>query len=487
MDSMWDFVVLGIFCSSLKLLLLPSYRSTDFEVHRNWMAITHSLPLKEWYFNNISEWTLDYPPFFAYLEWLLSQIARYFDPQMLVVENLNYASPETIIFQRGSVIILDIFLMIATHRLIHSMTNFGKPKTQPPKTSSPTLAPPLDANHINQHRSHLLIFSIVIFNSALLLVDHIHFQYNGILLALLIFCIDCAFRGHHIMMAISFSTLVLLKHLFVTLAPLFAYYLLACHCNLNLFGFHKSGESSTPPSFSSTLLHFKPLAFLQLVCVAFAALAIAFGPFLLQDNPMGQMQQIAARLFPFGRGLVHAYWAPNFWALYCFVDKVAAFFCRKLQKYIPTALSFLLSGKHGVSSSSSTSGLIGFEFELLPNPGANVALAFTFASMTPAFLAISRDPSPLRLLKAAVYCTLSSFMLGYHVHEKAILLPLLLQAFLSTSSTESTLLFLDIACVGAYGIFPLFTQLPELLIKGKRCNPLLSKEGNEKITLETLI
>lgn len=51
------------------------------------------------YMNEKSEWTLDYPPLFAWFERMLACGAKYFDADMLNVSNLNYASPNTILFQ----------------------------------------------------------------------------------------------------------------------------------------------------------------------------------------------------------------------------------------------------------------------------------------------------------------------------------------------------------------------------------------------------
>ena len=60
-----------------------------------------------------SEWTLDYPPFFAWFEWLLSQVAAIADPLIVTVDNLNYSAPSCVLFQRFSVMFSDLTLLYA--------------------------------------------------------------------------------------------------------------------------------------------------------------------------------------------------------------------------------------------------------------------------------------------------------------------------------------------------------------------------------------
>ena len=65
-----------------------------------------------------SEWTLDYPPFFAYFEWLLSLFAQYADEGMLQVKNLDYDNWQTIYYQRATVIVSELILAYALHKCV---------------------------------------------------------------------------------------------------------------------------------------------------------------------------------------------------------------------------------------------------------------------------------------------------------------------------------------------------------------------------------
>ena len=108
--------------------------------------------------------------------------------------------------------------------------------------------------------------------------------------------------------------------------------------------------------------------------------------------------------------------------------------------------------------------------------------------MVPAFITAYKRPSALGLARGLVYCSLCSFLFGYHVHEKAILVPLVLQTLLIFSKKKKNFisiaanidvsnnemqvydscgmyLFFILSIAGIFGLFPLFTENRELYVK----------------------
>ena len=67
-------------------------------------------------FKDTSEWTLDYPPFFAYFEYVMSVPASIIDYKMLNITNLSYKSTETINYQRLTVIISELTIIFGLYK-----------------------------------------------------------------------------------------------------------------------------------------------------------------------------------------------------------------------------------------------------------------------------------------------------------------------------------------------------------------------------------
>jgi alpha-1,3-glucosyltransferase len=110
--------------------------------------------------------------------------------------------------------------------------------------------------------------------------------------------VGCFTRSHYILGGILFSIVLNFKHIYLYQAPAYFVFLLSGYC------------------FTGQRFSFMRLLLLGLSVIT--VFFISFGPFLTQ------IPQVLTRLFPFKRGLCHAYWAPNFWALYSVTDRILA-------------------------------------------------------------------------------------------------------------------------------------------------------------------
>ncbi|KAI9037838.1 dolichyl-P-Glc:Glc1Man(9)GlcNAc(2)-PP-dolichol alpha-1,3-glucosyltransferase ALG8 [Aspergillus affinis] len=385
-------------------------KSTDFEVHRNWLAITHSLPVKDWYYEKTSEWTLDYPPCFAIFEWLLSQAARYADPAMLVVSNLNYDSWQTVYFQRATVILTEFVLVYALSRYIKSV------------------------HPSNKHLAHIASLSILL-SPGLLIIDHIHFQYNGFLYGILILSIVLARKQSTLLLSgITFAILICLKHIYLYLALAYFVYLLRAYC--------LDPKSFFRPQFANI--------FKLGVCIV-GIFAIAFGPFL----QMGQLLQLKDRLFPFSRGLCHAYWAPNIWAMYSFTDRVLIQLAPRLGLTVnQEALASVTRGLVGDSS-----------FAVLPEVTKEHTFILTLLFQLLPLVKLWLRPDWDTFVGAITLCGYASFLFGWHVHEKAVLLIIIPFSLIALKDRRYFSAFRPLAVAGHVSLFPLLFTAAEFPIK----------------------
>lgn len=270
----------------------------------------------------------------------------------------------------------------------------------------------------------LCYWILILGNVGLLFVDHIHFQYNGILFGILLLSCGKMIQRKYIQSALYFAILLNMKHIFIYMAPVYFFYLLKNYCFGPIKDFLKN--------------------LTKIASVVLAVTAISFGPFI------NHLPQVISRLFPFKRGLTHAYWAPNFWALYNFMDKVLS-----IVKKIP-------------HEHSNTGGLVQeFEHVVLPSISPLTTFVVVSVMMIPCclkMLTVSLE-TPRSFMKPLIICAATSFMFGWHVHEKAILMiliPLQILAAFYNSEVRSTLL---LSIFGLYSLTPLLYVSELILIK----------------------
>nr|CDJ98447.1 Glycosyltransferase and Endonuclease V domain containing protein [Haemonchus contortus] len=406
---------------ALKVLLIPTYTSTDFEVHRNWMAITHNLPLSKWYYESTSEWTLDYPPFFAYFEKCLATVAYFCGLEdILTLQKGALFNNRVLYFQRLSVIAADIFYILSC--VIFCFADSPRWEALPKKL---------------QPKARIAAFVVLSCHSGLLLIDSIHFQYNAMLTGLFILSIYFADCENFLLSALLYCTLLNFKHIYLYYAPAYVVFLLRRYffrCFDDLLEFTRTISSG-----------------IKLATVMAVPFILSFGPFIYAGGLRGFIQ-ILSRLFPVSRGLTHAYWAPNFWAIYNIIDLMLY---RLLSLWKPQLFV----------APTYSSGLVQeYEHSVLPTITPLLSLMCVLSSLAPLFATMFKKKLP-------DFCTLLSlssfpfFWFGYHVHEKAVLLiaiPLLCVAFTDPKFIRLAVLF---SIITATSLFPLLFTLFEVPIK----------------------
>ncbi|CAM9801081.1 dolichyl pyrophosphate Man9GlcNAc2 alpha-1,3-glucosyltransferase isoform X1 [Lampetra fluviatilis] len=314
----------------------------DYEAQRHWQEITLNLPVREWYFNSTRNdllyWGLDYPPLTAYHSLLCGYVARWFDRRWVELgESRGHEGMEHKMFMRATVMLADVFVFI------------------------PAVVLCCLWGARDSWRRKMSVCVCTLLYPGIILIDHGHFQYNGVSLGLSLWASLALLHGRPLLASVAFCLSLAYKQMQLYHAPAFFCFLLA-RC-----------------------IHSRPrtrglLLLLRLAITVIATLAVCSAPFL--SDPQ-QLLQILARIFPVSRGL--------------YEDKVANVWC---------SLSVVFKIRNILSQ----------EAQLF------VSLLSTLLSLSPSCFLLLRSPSLLGFKLCLIISSLSFFLFSFQVHEKSILL-----------------------------------------------------------------
>lgn len=316
----------------------------DYEAQRHWMEIALAFPPHVWYRdvpgNNLTYWGLDYPPLSGYASYAVGSVLRRVEPAAVALEESHgYESPRSRAAMRASVLVADAVCFM-------------------PAAAWCAFAGRRNGQAGDSER--VLAFALSL--PALILIDHGHFQYNGVSLGLFLASVAAMASEWHGVGAALFSLSVYFKQMNLYYAPVVATYLLAVMARRRPF---------------RAMLYFA----LRVACAVCATTLLVFLPWLPSD-----VGHVLHRVFPVARGL--------------FEDKVANIWC---------SLSLVYKFKENVDRAVML----------------RICSAGTLLASAPFCVAIAMRPTKRQLLLSASGTSLAAYLLSYQVHEKQILIPLL--------------------------------------------------------------
>lgn len=353
----------------------------DYEAQRHWMEITTHLPISTWYFYDLQYWGLDYPPLTAYHSWGLGKIGSFFDPNWFALDTSRGMESQSLkVYMRATVLLSEYITYVPA--TIVFLRKYGR------------------AQNVGGLAVSCASIAILM-QPATLLIDHGHFQYNTVMLGLVVASLASIFAGNLLWSSVFFVAALGFKQMALYYSPI-------------MFAFLLGSCLSSP---------FKPFRLVAIATTTLAAFVLLFTPLILgslydqyRDSalnlslpapdlltsfltnipinitptsssylPILQMAQSIHRIFPFARGL--------------FEDKVANFWC-----FLHTFYKL-----HSVN----------------PLFLRRLSLYFTFFFILAPSMIIGAVPRRSNLPYALAASAWGFYLFSFQVHEKSVLLPLL--------------------------------------------------------------